>query len=94
MKQLREAFQWITGFVEKSGFVCGTDSVTIADLAIYAWVSALAALKKHLLDVDEFPAVNEWAKRVRSALRNPDKSSDEGNRVLAKFFEDRAGLKL
>ena len=78
----------------KTGYVAETNHVTIADLALYTWVSVFVGLKKHLLETDNYPRVLDWAKRVKSALPNAEKSSEEGLEMLLKFFEDKSGLSL
>ncbi len=94
-KKLVEMFDWMDGYIVKTGFVADTEKPTIADLAMYAWVSAFACLGKHLIDVEgAYPKLVAWGERVKAELSNADKSSDEGLRVLAKFFRDRSGLDI
>ena len=93
-KKLKEALDWINGYLDKTGYIAGTKHITIADLVFFVWVSSLISLKKHLVNTDEYPKLLDWAKRIRSTLPNGAKTSDEGVKMLMKFFEEKTGLTL
>ena len=92
LKRLKELFGWLSGYLDETGFVAGTKHMTIADLMLYSWVSALISLKKYILDTDEYPKVLDWAEKVKGTLPHPDKSSEEGIRLMIKYFEEKSGL--
>ena len=82
---LTEALNWLTDFLAPTGFVAGTRGPTVADAAVLATVTSVAATDDTVVDLSKFPAVLQWVERMRKAL--PDITFNaEGCKFLGDTF--------
>ena len=86
------------GFLEtflkesKTSFVAGTESLSIADLAILATYTSIAASEKAVVDLDEWPKTKEWAERVKERIPNYEKANGKGVKDLHDMIKEATSL--
>lgn len=88
LASLREALAWTEDFVAKTGFVAGTDHVTVADLAFFATFSKLKTVEDEV-GLRDYKAINAWLARVEAAVPNFDKACGAGAKAEREFLRAR-----
>jgi len=78
MESLHEVLGWVNGFLESTGYVAGTDHLTLADVCFVATLSSLVE-GKILPDLaDKYPNLPTFLEKVSKEIPNYDKANDEG----------------
>ena len=91
-KQLQAKFDLIKQFTAKTGFIAETESISIADIGVYAFVSTLAFTKKLIINFEDYPEVQAWMAKVKAAIPNYDKANGDGLKMFEGFFREKTGL--
>lgn len=88
LKRLHEALGWLRDFIKPTGFVAGTNHLTIADVSI---ISAYHSLKaSNQFDMSPYnPVLDEWFARCKVLIPNYDSACGEGAEGWGQFFQSR-----
>ena len=70
-----------------TGFVAGTNHVTIADIAMAATFTQLQATD--LVDMSPYPELMPWLDRIKVAVPNYQKACGEGMQKFGDFFKQK-----
>jgi glutathione S-transferase len=73
LKKLQESVELLNGFLESSGFVAGTQSLSVADLSIFASVSTFEAFD---FDFTSYPRVEKWLKLMKETAPGRDQNAE------------------
>ncbi len=68
-KRFNEVLDWANDFVKKSGYVAGTDHLTIADLAFLATYSTIKATGI-IADASKYSDLESWFAKVQKEVRH------------------------
>jgi len=89
-EQLREKFKtalgWANDFVKETGYIAGTKSLTIADIAFMGSFSTFAAIGIWDLK-SKFPELYEWFERVKAELPEYEEACGKGAEMLGTMFK-------
>jgi len=92
--KLEEVLGWVNGWVEGTGFVAGTDHLTLADISIAATLETILQTLEHADFVKDFDTrfanLKPYAKRVSEAIPNYEATNLAG----AKGFGGWIGPKV
>lgn len=83
LEKCQFAMTLLNGFLEKSGFVAGTDDMTVADIVVFATVSTFDAVG---FDFTDYPKVKEWLDTMKETAPGRD-TNEEGLEIVKQFFE-------
>lgn len=94
INSLKEAFGFLEGFLEKTGFAAGTDHLTLADLALLATYSTIETTKKNFVNLSDYPRSQAWAEKMKKSIPNYAKANGDGVNVFYEFIKKRTKLDL
>ncbi len=84
----RAKFKEVLGFanemVKKSGYIAGTDHITLADLSCLASFSTMIEMDG--MDVGPFPELRAWFNRVKGEVKNYEKANGAGAKMYGEYF--------
>lgn len=83
----QKAMALLSGFLEKSGYVAGTEGMTVADIALFASVSTFEIAG---FDFTDYPRVKEWLDMMKESAPGRE-SNEEGLEMMKKFIESHVG---
>lgn len=69
-KKLQNAVELLNTFLENTGFVAGTQALSIADLVIFSTVGVLEVAK---FDLTPYPRVQKWLKMMKETAPGKEK---------------------
>lgn len=81
-EKVQKSVGFLNGFLEKSGFVAGTEFITVADIAIFASTSTIEVAG---FDFSDYPKVEEWLQMMKDNCPGVE-ANDEGLNMLKVFF--------
>ena len=84
---MKEVLQLLEDYLEPTGFVANSKSLTIADLPILANYTALKACDL-LISQENYPNIRAWHNRCSKLIGNFEKISVKGSEDLSVFFKD------
>lgn len=73
---LHEALVWSDDFVKETGYVAGTDHLTLADVAFVATYSTVKA--QELMDHSKYPNLEKWFEKIIEDIPNYEIANGEG----------------
>ena len=80
-----EVMGWVNDFVKTSGYVAGTDHLTVADVAFAATYATVVATGH--LDLTPYVEVNAWFEKVKAEVPNYEKANGEGAAGFGDWFK-------
>lgn len=86
-EKCQKAMGWLNGFLEKSGYVAGTEEISIADIVIFASVSTFEIAG---FDFTDYPKVKEWLDMMKESAPGRE-TNEEGLEMMKKFLEGEQG---
>jgi len=66
-EKAKEVLGWLNDFIKPTGYVAGTDHLTVADLALMASFSTMAATEN--FDLTDYPETTAWFEKVMGVCR-------------------------
>jgi glutathione S-transferase len=78
LKKLESAVEFLNTFLETSGYVAGTQTMTIADLSIFASVTTFEVFN---FDFSPYPRVQKWLKLMKETAPGKEQNQ-EGVEVM------------
>ena len=92
LERLHEVLGWVRDFLKLSGFIAGTDHVTIADLAFVASYSSILAGNQ--IDLAQYdPDLKVWFERCKAAIPNYEEANGVGAEQWGQLLQTRATQK-
>ena len=80
-----EVMGWVNDFVKTSGYVAGTDHLTVADVAFVATYATIVAAGH--LDLTPYVEVNAWFEKVKAQVPNYEKACGQGAAAFGGWFK-------
>ena len=87
LAKLREVLGWANGFLLETGYVAGTQDLTIADLAFLATFSSIRA--SEVVPLESYVDLNKWFEKVVKAVPNYEKANGVGAREFGGYYKDK-----
>ena len=84
VKRFHEVMGWIQDFVKPTGYIAGTNDLTVADLAFLATFSTIEATGH--FDLSAFPDVNAWFAKVKSQVPNYEHACGKGATLFGDLY--------
>ena len=85
LERFKEVMGWVTDFVKPTGYMAGTESLTVADIAFLATYSTVVATGH--FDLTPYPEVNAWFDKVKAEIPNYEKANGEGATDFGAWFQ-------
>ncbi len=70
-----------------TGYVAGTDHVTLADLAFLSSYTTFVAAG--LVDISKYPALTAWFEKVKKEVPNYERANGEGIAAFETFYQSK-----
>ncbi len=83
----KEAWSIANDYVKVSGYVAGTDHLTLADLAWAATYSTAKAAGN--IDLTAYPDLNAWYEKVTAEIKNYEKADGVGAAAFGEFYRSK-----
>jgi glutathione S-transferase len=80
-----EVLGWVNDFIKPTGYVAGTDHLTIADIAFLSTYSTIVATGA--IDVTPYTAINEWFEKVKNEVPNYEKANGVGAEAFGQWYK-------
>ena len=84
-ERCKEVMGWLEHYLGSTGFVAGTESMTIADIACLASVSTFMATGH--FDLSGYEKVNAWFDKMKGLVQNYEKSNGAGATAFGEWFK-------
>jgi len=88
-KRFKEVMGWVTDFIKPTGYVAGTDHLTVADIAFIATYSTIEAVNH--FDLTQYPEVNEWFEKVKGEIPNYEECNGKGAGDMGLWYRTVTG---
>ena len=82
---------WVEDFIKPTGYVAGTDHLTVADLAFAGTFSSV--LSTGAFDVSAFEATAAWFDKVKGEIPNYEKANGEGAGIFGGWYKSKLAEK-
>eukprot|EP00096_Caligus_rogercresseyi_P006163 TRINITY_DN22422_c0_g1_i1.p1 TRINITY_DN22422_c0_g1~~TRINITY_DN22422_c0_g1_i1.p1 ORF type:complete len:232 (-),score=47.75 TRINITY_DN22422_c0_g1_i1:56-685(-) len=87
LDKLHMVLGWANDMVKESGYVAGTDHMTIADLC---WVATYSTLKAcDVVPLDKYKELEAWFKKVVALIPNYDKANGNGVKEFGEYYKSK-----
>ena len=86
-ERAKEVLGWLNDFIKPTGYVAGTDHLTVADLALLASFSTMAATEN--FDMTDYPETTAWFEKVKGEVPNYETACGEGAAAFGAFFKSK-----
>ena len=86
-ERAKEVLGWLNDFIKPTGYVAGTDHLTVADLALMASFSTMAATEN--FDLTDYPETTAWFEKVKGEVPNYETACGEGAAAFGAFFKSK-----
>ena len=84
--KLKEAMGWIEDYLKPTGFVAGTESMSVADLSLLATYSSMEQCKNVYINLEDFPESKKWAEKMKKLMPDYEKACGAGAKDFGTFF--------
>merc|ERR1712001_702610 len=83
----KEAMGWVNDFIKPTGYVTGTDHLTVADLCFLATYATVVATEH--FDLTPYAETNAWFEKLKKEVPNYEKANDEGAIAFGAWFKSK-----
>jgi len=87
LELFKEAMGWVNDFIKPTGYVGGTDHLTVADLCFLATYATIVA-SEHF-DLTPYAETNAWFEKVKKEIPNYEKANGEGATAFGGWFKSK-----
>lgn len=87
LERFKEVMGWVNDFIKPTGYVAGTDCLTVADLAFLATYATIEATGN--FDLTPYDAVNAWYEKVKAEVPNYAKCNGDGAAAFGGWFKSK-----
>ena len=78
---------WVNDFIKPTGYVAGTDHLTVADLCFVATYATIEACGK--FDLAPYVETNAWFEKMKTEIPNYEKANGEGATAFGGWFKSK-----
>eukprot|EP00095_Tigriopus_kingsejongensis_P001406 maker-scaffold229_size244821-snap-gene-1.17 protein:Tk01406 transcript:maker-scaffold229_size244821-snap-gene-1.17-mRNA-1 annotation:"glutathione s-transferase delta-epsilon 2" len=82
--KMKEVLGWVNDMIKPTGYVAGTDKMTLADVAFLATHSSLVATGA--IDVSEYPELAAWFEKMKGEIKNYEKANGKGAALFGSWY--------
>jgi glutathione S-transferase len=82
-----EVMGWVNDFIKPTGYVAGTDHLTVADLCFVATYATIEACGK--FDLTPYAETNAWFEKMKTEIPNYEKANGEGATAFGGWFKSK-----
>jgi len=82
-----EVMGWVNDFIKPTGYVAGTDHLTVADLCFVATYATIEACGK--FDLAPYAETNAWFEKMKTEIPNYEKANGEGATAFGGWFKSK-----
>jgi len=86
--RVKEVLGWCNGWVAGGKFMAGTDTITLADLAMIATYTTMEATGA--FELEKYSDLSAWAAKVKALVPNYEKANGEGATQFGGFYKSKA----
>jgi len=86
LDRLREVLGWVNDFLKPTGYVAGTQNLTIADIVFVGTYSTIVACEG-MVDLTPYKELNAWFEKMKKELPNYKKANEEGVAMFGGFYK-------
>ena len=86
--KLKEVLQWANDFVKETGYVAGTEHLTIADICFASTYGTILAADH--MDKSAYTELNAWYEKVSKEIPNFDKANEAGCKEFAEMYKSKS----
>jgi len=86
--KMAEVLGWVNGWAAGGKFMAGTETMTLADLAMLATYSTMEATGA--FELDKYGDLVAWAAKMKAAVPNYEKANGEGATGFGGFYKSKA----
>jgi len=90
-KHFHKVMGWVRDFLEPTGYVAGTDHLTVADLAFVATYSTIEAVGH--FDLSGYPTIKAWFEKVKGEIPDYEEVNGKGAADMGKWYDTVTGGK-
>lgn len=80
---------WLEDFLKPTGFVAGTNSMTVADLCMLATYSSMEQTKNVYVNLDDYPESKKWAENMKKLVPDYEKACGQGAADFGALFDSK-----
>jgi len=85
--KFKEVMGWVNDFIKATGYVAGTDHLTVADLAFVATYATIEACGN--FDLTPYAETNAWFEKMKKEIPNYEKANGEGAAGFGGWFKSK-----
>ena len=86
-QRLREVIGWANDFVKLTGYLAGTENLSIADLAASATYCTIRATK--VIDLTGYRELNAWYEKMSKSVKNFQDINEKPAKVYGDFYQSQ-----
>jgi len=87
LEKFVEVMGWVNDFIKPTGYVAGTDHLTVADLCFVATYATIEACGK--FDLTPYAETNAWFEKMKTEIPNYEKANGEGAAAFGGWFKSK-----
>jgi len=88
-KKFDEVLAWANDFVKPTGYVAGTDHMTLADISFLATYSTVKATG--YFDLEKYEDLNAWFEKIKGEVPEYESANGQGATDFGSWFKNTAG---
>ena len=88
-KKFYEVLSWANDFVKPTGYVAGTDHMTLADISFLATYSTVKATG--YFDLEKYEELNAWFEKIKGEVPDYENANGQGATDFGSWFKNTAG---
>ena len=86
-EKFKEVMGWVNDFIKPTGYVAGTDHLTVADLCFLATYATIVASEN--FDLTPYAETNAWFEKLKKEVPNYEKANGEGAATFGGWFKSK-----
>jgi len=87
LEKFTEVMGWVNDFIKPTGYVAGTDHLTVADLCFLATYATIVASEN--FDLTPYAETNAWFEKLKKEVPNYEKANGEGAAAFGGWFKSK-----
>ena len=87
LEKFTEVMGWVNDFIKPTGYVAGTDHLTVADLCFLATYATIVASEN--FDLTPYTETNAWFEKLKKEVPNYEKANGEGAAAFGGWFKSK-----
>lgn len=87
LEKFKEVMGWVNDYIKPTGYVAGTDHLTVADLCFLATFATVVATE--YFDLAPYTETNAWFEKLKKEVPNYEKANGEGTAAFGAWFKSK-----